>query len=207
MRETLIHRPSPSQMRQKTRPSERRTKRATKTSSARSSSAPSSPSADERVAFPAPVSEETLSWAEVNRTHRIRNGVYQRDGLLISLLTDFGRINPCYPDEPASLDGETIIYTGEGRRGDQSLTRGNRALLDAIETGRPVPLFNKLGVGRWQSLGFWRVTAAEHRYDEAERRMLWRFTLRRDARRSGEERKSAGSSHSLRSPRRRVKKS
>ncbi|MBC7911904.1 MAG: hypothetical protein H7Y30_15460, partial [Pyrinomonadaceae bacterium] len=39
-----------------------------------------------------------LSWAEVNRTHRIRNGVYQRRGRLVSLLTDFGRINPCYPD-------------------------------------------------------------------------------------------------------------
>ena len=124
--------------------------------------------------------EEILAWAEVNRTHRIRNGVYQRGGRLVSLLTDFGRINPCYPDV-GTPDGETIFYTGEGRHGDQHLSPGNRALLAAIEESHPVPLFNKLAVGRWQHMGFWRVTAAEHRFDETERRMLWRFTLKRCA--------------------------
>ena len=119
-----------------------------------------------------------LTWEEVSRTHRVRNGVYHRDGRLVSLLTDFGRINPCYPDA-ASEDGDTILYVGEGRRGDQYLTPGNRALLAAVGSGRAVPLFNKLGVGRWQHTGLWRVAAAGHRYDEAGRRMLWRFTLKR----------------------------
>jgi hypothetical protein len=118
-----------------------------------------------------------LSWAEVNRTHRIRNGVYQKGGRLISLLTDFGRINPCYPDRQNER-GDTISYTGAGRRGDQQLNPANRALLAAIETGHAVPLFNKLSVGRWQHMGHWRVTAAEHRYDEKEKRMLWLFTLK-----------------------------
>ncbi|MDT5159442.1 MAG: hypothetical protein QOC61_1247 [Acidobacteriota bacterium] len=122
--------------------------------------------------------ETIITWDEVNRTHRIRNGVYQRAGHLVSLLTDFGRINPCYPDS-ATEDGETVNYTGEGRHGDQHLSPGNRALLAAIESGHAVPLFNKLGVGRWQHTGFWRVTEASHRFDEAERRMLWRFTLRK----------------------------
>ncbi len=122
---------------------------------------------------------EILTWAEVQRTHRIRNGVYQREGRLVSLLTDFGRINACYPDAFATADGETIIYTGDGRHGDQRLTPGNRALLAAIETGHAVPLFNKLGVGRWQHAGYWRVTDAEHRFDPREKRMLWRFTLRK----------------------------
>lgn len=127
---------------------------------------------------PVPPSDEFLTWAEVNRTHRIRNGVYQRGGRLVSLLTDFGRINPCYPDVAAD-DGETIFYTGEGRHGDQHLSPGNRALLAAVESGHAVPLFSKLGVGRWQHAGFWRVAHAEHRFDEKERRMLWRFTLER----------------------------
>lgn len=122
--------------------------------------------------------EEVLSWAEVNRTHRIQNGVYQRKGRLISLLTDFGRINPCYPDVRNDM-GDTIYYTGEGRRGDQHLSPGNRALLAAIESGHAVPLFNKLAVGRWQHMGYWRVTRAERRYDEKEKRMLWLFTLRK----------------------------
>ncbi len=124
--------------------------------------------------------DEILTWAEVQRTHRIRNGVYQRDGRLVSLLTDFGRINACYPDVlMATDDGETILYTGDGRHGDQHLTPGNRALLAAIESGHAVPLFNKLGVGRWQHAGHWRVAAAEHRFDARENRMLWRFTLRK----------------------------
>ena len=119
-----------------------------------------------------------LSWAEVNRTHRIRNGVYQRKGRLISLLTDFGRINPCYPDRQSET-GETIYYTGAGRRGDQALSPPNRALLAAIESGHSVPLFNKLSTGRWQHMGYWRVTAARQIYNEAEQRMLWSFTLER----------------------------
>ena len=119
-----------------------------------------------------------LTWEEVNRTHRVRNGVYQRGERLVSLLTDFGRINPCYPDA-LSDDGGSIFYTGEGRRGDQHLSPGNRALLAAVESGHAVPLFNKLGTGRWQLAGHWRVTSAEHRFDEQEQRMLWRFTLKR----------------------------
>jgi len=119
-----------------------------------------------------------LTWAEVNRTHRIRNGVYQRQGRLISLLTDFGKINPCYPDR---LDetGQIITYTGAGRHGDQQLDPPNRALLAAIEQGHTVPLFNKLGVGRWQHTGFWRVIEGKYLYDEGEERMLWRFILKR----------------------------
>jgi hypothetical protein len=130
---------------------------------------PSEPGADAHV----------LTWEEVSRTHRVRNGVHHRGGRLVSLLTDFGRINPCYPDV-LSGDGETIAYTGEGRHGDQHLSPGNRALLAAVESGHAVPLFNKLGVGRWRLTGRWRVTSAEHRFDERERRMLWRFTLKRD---------------------------
>ena len=120
-----------------------------------------------------------LTWEEVSRTHRVRNGVYHRGERLVSLLTDFGRINPCYPDA-LSADGKSIVYTGEGRHGDQLLSPGNRALLSAVGSGHAVPLFNKLGTGRWQLTGHWRVTAAEHRFDEQERRMLWRFTLKRE---------------------------
>lgn len=121
--------------------------------------------------------EDILTWAEVRRTHRIQSGVYQRNGRLVSLLTDFGRINPCYPDAPVDASGLRIHYTGAGRRGDQHLTPANRALLDAIRSRHAVPLFNKLAVGRWQHMGYWRVADAAHRYDAQEDRMLWQFTL------------------------------
>jgi len=117
-----------------------------------------------------------FTWAEVNKVHRTRPGVYQKNGYLISLLTDFGRINPCYPDRHAGGEN-TIIYTGHGRRGDQKLDVHNRALLDAIETGHTVPLFNKLSVGRWRFEGFWRVAAGKYIFDENQGRMLWKFTL------------------------------
>lgn len=120
---------------------------------------------------------ELLTWAEVHQTHRARHGVYQRANRLISLLTDLGQINACYPDRFADDSRRVMLYTGEGRRGDQALSPGNRALLAAVESCHAVPLFNKLSTGRWQHLGHWRVTHAEHRFDLSEKRMLWRFTL------------------------------
>ena len=116
------------------------------------------------------------SWDQVSETHRVRNGIYQRNGRLISLLTDFGRINPCYPD----FHGDTrdvIYYTGSGRRGDQKLDAANRALLDAVDSDIVVPLFNKLGVGRWEFLGHWQITSGDYVFDESQSRMLWKFRL------------------------------
>lgn len=121
---------------------------------------------------------DIFSWDQVSSIHKIRNGIYQRNGRLVSLLTDFGRINPCYPD----THGETtnsILYTGSGRRGDQKLDSQNQALLDAIPTQISVPLFNKLAPSRWQFLGHWRVTEGKFIYDGSARRNVWKFTLER----------------------------
>lgn len=116
------------------------------------------------------------SWDQVSETHRVRNGIYQRNGRLISLLTDFGRINPCYPDFHGDST-DIIHYTGSGRRGDQKLDAANRALLDAVETDLSVPLFNKLAPGKWQFLGFWQVAGGVYIFDETQSRMVWKFTL------------------------------
>ena len=117
-------------------------------------------------------------WADICQIHRSRNGIYQRNGTLISLLTDFGKINPMYPD----FHGETlntVHYTGSGRRGDQKLDLANRAMIDAIGSGIEVPLFNKHGVNRWEFLGYWSVTDAGYIYDETSERMVWKFRLER----------------------------
>ncbi len=116
------------------------------------------------------------TWKDVSDVHKVRNGIYQRNGILISLLTDFGRINPCYPD----FHGETtniIHYTGYGRRGDQKLDAANHALLKAIESKAEVPLFNKLVPGKWEYLGTWSVTAGIYIFEEIQARMVWKFTL------------------------------
>ena len=119
---------------------------------------------------------QIFSWAEVNRVHKVRHGIYQRNGQLISLLTDFGRINPCYPDTHGE-SANTILYTGNGRRGDQKLDAQNRSLLDAIDSEIAVPLFNKLAAGRWQFLGHWLVIEGKYIFDEKQSRMVWKFTL------------------------------
>jgi hypothetical protein len=119
-----------------------------------------------------------FSWNEVSEIHHIRNGIYQRGGKLISLLTDFGKINPCYPDFHGDST-DTIFYTGAGRRGDQRLDSFNRAMFNAIESRHAVPLFNKLKVGEWQFLGFWRVCGGKYIFDETQDRMIWKFTLTR----------------------------
>ena len=131
-----------------------------------------------------PVDETTIGdvlvWADVAKVHRSRNGIYQTNGRLVSLLTDFGRINPCYPDFHGD-SSDVIHYTGSGRRGNQKLDAANQALLDAVRTRQAVPLFNKLGVNRWQYLGEWQVTGGEYILDESAERMVWRFTLVRVA--------------------------
>ena len=117
-----------------------------------------------------------FSWNEVSGIHKVRNGIYQRKGKLISLLTDFGKINPCYPDFHGASD-DTLFYTGAGRRGDQRLDLFNQALFNAIESDRAVPLFNKLKVGQWQFLGFWRVCDGKYLFDDTQNRMVWKFQL------------------------------
>jgi hypothetical protein len=121
---------------------------------------------------------DIFSWNEVSEIHKVRNGIYQRDEQIISLLTDFGKINPCYPDYSGE-NKNTIFYTGAGRRGDQKLDVHNRAMFNAVESKHAVPLFNKLAVGRWEFLGFWQVFEGKYIFDEKQARMVWKFTLKR----------------------------
>jgi len=121
---------------------------------------------------------EVVSWRAVSEIHKTRHGIYQRNGQLVSLLTDFGKINPCYPDFTGETSDE-IFYTGAGRRGDQKLDVWNQALLKAIDSQMNVPLFCKLKVGQWQFLGFWQVERAEYIFDKISDRMVWKFRLKR----------------------------
>ena len=121
---------------------------------------------------------DIFPWTEVSKVHRVRNGIYHRAEHLISLLTDFGRLNPCYPDVHGTST-DVIHYTGSGRRGDQKLDPANRALFNAIASEHSVPLFNKLAVGRWEFTGFWTVVDGQYIFDKKQNRMLWRFTLKR----------------------------
>jgi hypothetical protein len=132
-----------------------------------------------------PTAGDILSWKEVSEIHRVRNGIYHRNERLISLLTDFGRLTPCYPDFHGE-SSDVIHYTGSGRHGDQKLDPPNRALFNAIGSQHSVPLFNKLAVGRWELTGFWHVIDGQYVFDEKQNRMLWKFTLKKVPERSSE---------------------
>lgn len=121
-------------------------------------------------------SETIMTWSDVSAVHKTRHGIYQRNCVVISLLTDFGHHNLCYPDFHGATT-DVIHYTGNGRRGDQKLDAFNRALLGAVETELSVPLFNKLAPGKWQFLGFWQVASGVYIFDESQSRMVWKFTL------------------------------
>jgi hypothetical protein len=126
------------------------------------------------------IAGDIVTWQKVSEIHKIRNGIFHRNGRLVSLLTDFGKINPCYPDFHGETD-DVLNYTGSGRRGDQKLDTYNKSLLDAVDSGHAVPLFNKLGVGRWEFMGFWKVIGGEYVFDDSRERMIWRFSLRRES--------------------------
>ncbi|HRH46941.1 MAG TPA: hypothetical protein PKY82_35165 [Pyrinomonadaceae bacterium] len=119
------------------------------------------------------------SWDEVSEIHKSRNGIYQRNGELVSLLTDFGKINPCYPDFTGE-NADEIFYTGAGRRGDQKLDIWNKAMLSAIESKNKYPLFCKLKVNQWKFMGFWQITNGEYIFDDFRERMVWKFRLKRE---------------------------
>ena len=46
-----------------------------------------------------------------------------------------------YPYDGWTEDGQTFLYTGEGRHGDQQLTKGNRAILKHQTQGRSLRVF------------------------------------------------------------------
>lgn len=121
---------------------------------------------------------DILSWDSVSEIHKVRNGIYQKDGKLISLLTDLGQINPCYPDFQNET-ADQIFYTGAGRRGDQKLDIWNQSMIEAVKSKIEVPLFCKLSVGKWRFMGLWKVLEANYIFDEINKRMVWKFTLQK----------------------------
>lgn len=116
-------------------------------------------------------------------------GILVRDGrvAIIHAHKNFAR-RVHYSDhlDPVSM---TLSYIGEGRRGDQALSRGNRALVEAAASGQPIDVFFDCGdiqlpVGKPKKLekhflagGEWRVVTATHKWHAQEGRNVWMFAL------------------------------
>jgi len=65
------------------------------------------------------------------------------------------------------FEGESLLYTGEGRLGDQQMTRGNLALKMQIEKRFPIYVFQKRSPGKYMFLGQYNVVSVqtEKQYD------------------------------------------
>lgn len=109
-----------------------------------------------------------LSWHQVLQQHRTLRGIAQD-----SLLVDFGESGYRNKHLP---DGR-ILYPGEGLAGNQQPVKGNRILLEALADRRLLQVFRRERQNCWTDIGFYRVEAVKYRFEEAERRYMYWFTL------------------------------
>jgi hypothetical protein len=92
----------------------------------------------------------------VQRLHGSRRGIRITPDQA-SLLLDFG-LSP-YTNR---REHSRIHYEGEGKRGDQTPTGGNAGLLECLETGRAVTIYERVKPGEWYDRGPHHVTAATY---------------------------------------------
>lgn len=109
-----------------------------------------------------------MSWREVLVIHKTLRGIGWE-----SLLVDRGESG--YRNE--FLPDGRIVYPGEGLRGNQQPTGGNRILLEAYADKRPMRVFAREGPNRWRDLGKYRVEKVQYSWLALERRYIYRFTL------------------------------
>ena len=117
------------------------------------------------------MSDAQLTWREVLALHGSRRGIRVTQAQA-SILLDFGLSR--YVNR---RDGQRIRYEGEGKRGDQTPTGGNAGLLECMETGRAIRVYERTRPGQWFDRGEYRVTAAMYRDAPTEQRMTFEFTL------------------------------
>lgn len=82
------------------------------------------------------------------------------------------------------FEGDLLMYTGEGRVGDQQMIRGNLVLKMQMERGFPVYVFEKKSPGRYMFLGRFNVKGfrMEQQPDvRGETRKVFVFMLRKVA--------------------------
>jgi len=80
------------------------------------------------------------------------------------------------------FEGEILLYTGEGRVGNQQMHRGNLVLKMQMEKGFPIFVFEKKSPGRYMFLGGFKVESmqTERQPDiEGKERTVFIFKLRK----------------------------
>jgi hypothetical protein len=92
-----------------------------------------------------------LKWKDVKKRHRIISGISTKKGLVNSLLCNAGRDKP-YPDR---VGKNKITYCV----GPKTQSYGINALFKSWVEGNSFPVYEKLGINQWKSLGNFKVSS------------------------------------------------
>lgn len=76
-----------------------------------------------------------------------RKGILIRDGRVGIIHANRGLARRVHYSDALDTKTMTLTYIGKGRTGDQKLTRGNQALIDAKKNGTTVEVFFDCGAG------------------------------------------------------------
>jgi hypothetical protein len=113
---------------------------------------------------------EELDWKTVYQFHKSLSGIATKGGEVFSLLCNQNKAGE-YADE---VFPDRLLY----RVTSQTQQRVVSALRDAVGTGKPVRVFEKVGVNRWKDLANWVIVEVEPESDG------WLFLLKRPAQES-----------------------
>lgn len=86
------------------------------------------------------------------------------------------------PYQDRKIDDNRILYTGEGRFGDQKMTRGNMVLKQQMEKNCSVYVFEKKSPGQYFFLGRYKVLSVQNetqRDSDGKERLVFLFELGR----------------------------
>lgn len=132
----------------------------------------------EAVAEAQPLTEPELSWQELQKIHGTQHGIRaRRGGTTASIICNTNPEAP-YPDR--FIGPDVLRYVGQGREGDQEMTRDNESLRQAIERGTTIRVFEAIAKNRFRDHGYWYgVGEPEFHIEPATKRRVVVFTLRR----------------------------
>jgi hypothetical protein len=112
---------------------------------------------------------DELDWKTVYQFHRSLSGIATKGGDVFSLLCNQNKAGE-YADE---VFPDRLLY----RVTSQTQQRLVEGLRRAVGSGKPVRVFEKVGVNRWKDLSHWVIVQVEPESDG------WLFLLNRPAER------------------------
>lgn len=102
-----------------------------------------------------------LTYKDVEAKHGIQisgfgRGINPKDDCVVLISTVDGNSDHFTYHDKWNLDGH-YEYSGEGSTGDQTLTKGNKAIVDAAENGKPIYLYVKFGPQEYYPQGIMKL--------------------------------------------------